>query len=81
MVTAKFSQNLACMEYEMNLGETAEQEEKLRNEVETVRQLTHLDEGANAGVAYEAAVLSEQDVSGLSLGSVMSCCMEDFLKS
>ena len=40
MVTLKFSRNITCRKSEGNIGEAVEQDEKLCNEVETVRELT-----------------------------------------
>ena len=47
-----------------------EKEEKLCDEVETVREFTYLGDTVSVDGRCEAAV---------SLGSVVSCCMADFL--
>ena len=50
-----------------------EQEEKLCDEVETVKELTYLGDRVSAGSGCVAALLPEQDVGRLSLGSMLSC--------
>ena len=74
-VTLRFSRNSACRKCVGNIGEPVEQEEKLYNEVETVREFTYLGDRVSAGGGCEAAVTPEQDVCGLSLRSVVSCCL------
>ena len=37
-----FPRNLTCRKYEVSIGEAVEQEGKLCDEVETVRELTYL---------------------------------------
>ena len=41
-LTAKFSRNIACRKCEGNIGEAVEQEVKLGDIVETVREFTYL---------------------------------------
>ena len=55
-VTPKFSRYLACIKCEGNIGEALEKEEKLCDEVETVRKLTYIGYRENAGGGREAAV-------------------------
>ena len=52
-----------------------EQEEKLCNEVEIVREFTYLGDRVNAGEGCEAALPARTRCGGLSLRSVVSCCM------
>ena len=48
--------------------------------METVRELTYLGDRVSAGGGFEAAVTARIRCGGLSLGSVVSCCMAgDFL--
>ena len=56
MVTQKSSRNFTCRKYEGNIGETLEQEEKLCDEVETVREFSYLGDRVSAGGGCEAAV-------------------------
>ena len=44
-----FSGNLAYTKYERSIGEALEQEEKLCNEMETVRELAYFGDRVNAG--------------------------------
>ena len=55
-MTEKFSRNSACRKYEMNIGEAVEQEDKLCDEVETVKGLTYHGNRVNTGGGCEAAV-------------------------
>ena len=55
-VTPKFSRNFTCRKCEENIGEAVEQEEKLCDEVETVREFTYLDDTVSASGGCEAAV-------------------------
>ena len=55
-VTPKSSRNLPCRKCEGNIGEAVEQEEKLRDEVETVREFTYFGDRVSAGGGCEAAV-------------------------
>ena len=55
-VTSKLSRNLACRKCEGNIGEAVEQEEKISDKVETVRELTYLGDRVSAGGGCEAAV-------------------------
>ena len=56
MATTKFSINLACIKYKGNIGEAVEQEEKLCDEVKTIREFTYLGNNVNAGGGCEAVV-------------------------
>ena len=58
MVTPKFSRNIACRKSEWSIGETVEQEEKLCDDVETVREFTYLVDSVNAGGGREAAAIA-----------------------
>ena len=55
-VTPKLSGNFACSKYKENIGEAVDQEEKLCDEVETVREFTYLGDKVSAGGGCEAAV-------------------------
>ena len=55
-VTPKFYGNFTCLGCEGNIGEAVEQEEKLSDEVETVREFTYLGGRMSAGGQCEAAV-------------------------
>ena len=55
-VTPLFSRNSTCRKCEGNIGEAVEQEKKLCDEVETVREFTYLGDRVNAGGLCEAAV-------------------------
>ena len=55
-VTPKFSRNFAYRKGEGNIGERVEQEERLCDEVETVRDFTYLDDRLSAGEGSEDAV-------------------------
>ena len=57
--------------YDGNIGEAVLQEEKLCDEVETVREFPHLSDRVSACGGCEAA----QDVGGLCLGNAVSCCI------
>ena len=48
--------NVACRIYKENIGEAVEQEEKLCDEVETVREFTYLGDRVSAGGGCEAVV-------------------------
>ena len=56
LVTPMFSGNFTCKECEGNIGETVKQEEKLCDEVKTVREFTYLGDRESAGGGCEAAV-------------------------
>ena len=56
MVTATSPRNLTCRKCEGNIGEAVDQEEKLHDYVETVREITYLGERVSAGRGCEAAV-------------------------
>ena len=55
-MTSKFSRNLTCRKCEGNIGEAAEQEVKLCDEVKIVRESTYLGDRVSAGGGCEAAV-------------------------
>ena len=56
------------------------QEEKLCNEVQAVIDLAYLGVRVNTGGHVRLLRLPEQDAVGLSVRSVLSCCMEgDFI--
>ena len=81
-VTPKFYRNFACRMCAGNIEEAVEQEEKLCDEVETVREFTYLGDKVSAVEDVRRLYLSVQDVVGLSLWSAVSCCMAgDFLQS
>ena len=48
-VTPMFSMNFTCRKCEGNIGEAVEQEEKLCDEVENVKDFTFLGDSVNAG--------------------------------
>ena len=48
-LTPKASRNFTCIKCEGNIGEIVEQEEKLCEEVETVREFTYLGDRVSAG--------------------------------
>ena len=57
-----------------------EQEKKLCDEVETIREFIYLGDRLSAGGGCEAAVTARTRRGGLSKGSAVSCCMAgDFL--
>ena len=56
MVTPKFSSSLTCRKCEGNIGEAVDQEGKLCDEVETVREFTYFGDRVSAGGGCEAAV-------------------------
>ena len=56
MVTPKFSRDFLCRKCEGNIGEAVEQEEKLCDEVGTVRESTYIGDRMSAGVGCEAAI-------------------------
>ena len=74
-VTPKFSRDCACGKCERNIGEAVEQEEKLCDEVETVREFTYLGDRVSASRGCEAAVTVRTRCGGLSFGILVSCCM------
>ena len=55
-VTERFSRDFVCRQCEGNIGEAVEDEEKLCDEVETVRKFTYLSDKVNGGRGCEAAV-------------------------
>ena len=48
-MTPKYSRNFTFRKCERNFGEAVEQEEKLCDEVETVRKFTYLGDRVSAG--------------------------------
>ena len=56
MENAELSRNLTCRKCEGNIGEVVQQEEKLCDEVETVRDFIYLGDTVSAGGGCEAAV-------------------------
>ena len=52
----KFARSFTCTQCQGNIGEEVEQEEKLCDEVKTVREFTYLGDGVSAGGGYVAAV-------------------------
>ena len=56
MVTPKFVRNLTRRKCEGNIGEAVEQEVKLCDEVEIVKEFTYVGDRVNAGGGCEAAV-------------------------
>ena len=74
------SRNFACRNSEGNIVEAMEQEEKLCDEVKTVREFTYLGDRVSTGGECVAAVHARTRCGCVSLGSVVSCCMlGDFL--
>ena len=55
-MTPKFYRDFTCRKYEENIGEAVEQDEKLCNEVETVREFTYLGDRVSAGGGCEVVV-------------------------
>ena len=79
-VTPMFSRNFTCRRCKGNIGEAMEQEEKLCDEVETVREFTFLVTGWVQVEDVRLLWLPEQDVGWLSLSSAVSYCISfDFL--
>ena len=77
-----FSRHLACSKCDIVICDIAvnvyiekavEQEDTLYDEVEIVRKSTHLSDRVHMADAGSC--------DRLSLGCVLNCCMEDFLKS
>ena len=56
MVTPKSQRNFSCRKCEMDIGEAVEQEEKLCDEVETVREFKYLSDRVGAGRGCDSAV-------------------------
>ena len=52
---SKFSRNFTCRGCDGNIGEAVEQEEKLCDEMETLRKLSYLGDRLSAGGGCEAA--------------------------
>ena len=77
---ANFSINFTCRKCEGNIGKAEEQTEKLCDEVETVREFIYIGDSVTQMEDVSLLLLPEQDEGGVSLGNVVSCCMEkDFL--
>ena len=55
-MTPKFKRNLTCRKCEGNIGEAVEEEEKLCDKVETVREITYLGDRVSASGGCKAAV-------------------------
>ena len=55
-MTSKFSMNFKCRKCDGNIVEAVEQEEKLCDEVKTVRELKYIDDKVSEGGGCEAAV-------------------------
>ena len=55
-MTPKFTGNFTCKIYEGNIGDAVEQDEKLCDNVETVREFTYRGDRVSAGGGCEAAV-------------------------
>ena len=55
-VTPEFSRNSTCRKCEGNVGEAVEQNEKLYDEVETVREFTYLEDRVSVGGGCETFV-------------------------
>ena len=53
-VTKKFARRFTCRKYEGDIGEAVEQEEKLGDEVETVKEFTYVGDRVSAGGGCEA---------------------------
>ena len=56
-MTPTFSRNFTCIKCEGNIGEAVEQEEKLCDEVKTLREFTYIGDRVSVGVGCEAAVV------------------------
>ena len=56
MVTPKFSINFVCRKCEGNISEAVEQEEKLCDEVVTIREFTYHGDRVSTGGGCEATV-------------------------
>ena len=65
MVTPRFSKHLACRKCEGIIEVAVKQEERLCDEVETVRESTYLGDRVSAGGGCEAAVTAKTDIGGL----------------
>ena len=52
----RFSTNITCSQCKVNVEEALELKEKLRDEVEAVREFTHLGDRVSEGGGCEAAV-------------------------
>ena len=59
-MTPKFVRICTCRKCEGNIGEAVDQEEKLCDEVETVREVTYLGDRVSAGGRCEAAVTARK---------------------
>ena len=56
MVTSTFSRNFICRKCYGNIGKAVEQDKRLCDKLETVREFTHLGDRVRAGGGCEAAV-------------------------
>ena len=59
MVTEKLSRDFTCRKCEWNIGDAVEQEVKIFDDVETVREVTYLGDRVSAGGGCEAAVTAK----------------------
>ena len=59
MVTTKFISNFACRKCEGDIEEAVKQEEKLCDDVKTVREFTYLGDRMSSGGKCEAAVTAK----------------------
>ena len=57
-ITPMFKKHFACRTCEDNVGEVVEQEAKLCNELEAVRELTYLFDSVGSGGGFDAAVIA-----------------------
>ena len=87
MATRQFKRNFSYIKCEGNIGEAVEQEEKLCDEKETVREFTYLGDRVSAGGYCETAMTVRTRCGWAKymecmVWSVVSCCMAgDFLQS
>ena len=66
--TVAFLRNFTCRKCEVNIGEAVEHEEKLYNEVETVRAFTYLGDWVSTGGGCEAAVTARTRCGWVNFG-------------
>ena len=71
----KFSRNFTCRKCEGNIDEAVEEEKKLCDEVETVREFTYLGDRVSAGGGCEAAVNARKICGWVKHMECGSCCM------
>ena len=74
-MTVKFSRNFACRKCEANIEAAVEQERKLCDEVEAVREFICLGDRVSAGGGCEAAVTAKSTCGWVVLRGVVRCCM------